>query len=110
MIPALLLATLAAPAADFDCHSELQRVAAEMRGQGYEAVEGPYAVSPGDLRVHGVFAEGDGHRIVEHRCARGRVVSRSWSESQAGSREEELTMDSLERIARRLYQRRGEQQ
>ena len=105
MIAAYLLAALA-PADD--CRAELERMAAEARGQGYEAVQGPYEVSPGDVRVHAVQREDGGHRIVEHRCDGGRVVSRSWVEREPRAEAEATPLESLLRGAKWPQQRRGE--
>jgi hypothetical protein len=103
---ALLAAAQASPA--FDCRAELERVAAVARGEVYEAVEGPYEVGPGDLRVHAVVMEGNGHRIVEHRCEDGRVVSRSWTESMESDEDAPWNSDSLERIAAEIGRPRAE--
>ena len=99
MIFAFVLLAAAEPGVAFDCRAELERVAAHARGQGYEAVEGPYEVTTGDLRVHAVVMEGNGHRIDEHRCEEGRVVSRSWHESLEAADEGPWDSESLERIA-----------
>jgi hypothetical protein len=82
---ATALLAMTAPALPADCRAELGRLAAEARSQGYEAVEGPYEVEAGDWRAHTVVAGGGGHRIVEHRCVDGRVVTRSWSEHPDGA-------------------------
>ena len=109
MLATLAILAVAQSAAAFDCRAELERAAAEAREAGYEAVEGPYEVSPGDLRVHAVVAEGRGHRIVEHRCEDGRVVSRSWTETMAGADEPEpWDGEALERIAAALHKGRPE--
>ena len=100
MFAAALLA-LATPASALpaDCRAELGRLAAEARVEGYEAVEGPYEVGPGDWRAHAVVADGAGHRIVEHRCVDGRVVSRSWSERPEGAGDGPTPIESLLRGA-----------
>ena len=105
MLAAYLLAALAAPADD--CPAELGRLAGQARGEGAEAVEGPYEVAPGDVRIHAVHAEDGGHRIVEHRCEGGRVVSRSWTERGSGAEAAATPIESLLRGAR-WEQRRGE--
>ena len=104
MIFALALLAAAEPDPAFDCRAELERVAADARGLGYEAVEGPYEVTPGDLRIHAVVMEGNGHRIDEHRCEDGRIVRRSWRESMAGEESGPWNSESLERIAGELNQ------
>src|SRR3546814_20907311 len=55
------------------CSSDL-----EARGQDYVAVEGPYAIAEGDVRIHMVRAEGSGHRIREHRCLGAELGARDW--------------------------------
>jgi hypothetical protein len=107
MIAALALLAAAQPAA-FDCRAELEHAAEELRGQSYEAVEGPYEVSAGDLRIHAVAMEGNGHRIVEYHCEDGHLVSRSWIETMVDAQDESWNRDSLERIAGELYKRQPE--
>ncbi|MGQ0559803.1 MAG: hypothetical protein ACT4OE_09495 [Sphingosinicella sp.] len=94
MLTAVLLAASLTPLA---CRPELERIAADARGQPYDLVQGPYEVVPGDLRVHVVYSEDGVHRIVEHRCENGRVVSRSWTERGNGA----LDPSSIESILRR---------
>lgn len=105
----LLLAQAAVPEfsrADDDfataeaCQARLAQLAAEARGYGYEAVEGPYVLAPGDVRFHTVRSEGSGHRIGETRCEDSRLSSRSWTRTMEPA-EEEFTIESA---ARRLQQ------
>jgi hypothetical protein len=81
-----------------ECVLHLDILAGEARGQRLDAVKGPYEVSPGDLRIHTVQAEGSGHLIHEHRCEESRFSSRSWTHSLEGS-EEEFTVESVVRRA-----------
>ena len=99
MLAAALIALSAPALPAADCRAELVRIAAEARAEGYEAVEGPYEVEPGDWRAHAVVADGAGHRVVEHRCVDGRVVSRSWSESPEGAGDGPTPIESLLRGA-----------
>lgn len=47
------------------CKAFLATRADTARGGGFDAVEGPYPVAAGDVRIHTVRAEGRGHRIEE---------------------------------------------
>jgi hypothetical protein len=64
----------------------------------YDAVQGPYMIAEGDVRIHMVRAEGSGHRIWEHRCLAEKLSARSWSHSMADT-EEEFTVESVARKA-----------
>lgn len=117
MIALLLLA--AAAAADFEtpfepapqsfadeaaCKAFLADRAGEARGGGFDAVEGPYPVAAGDVRIHTVRAEGRGHRIGEQRCLGAALSARSWHhslEEEVGETEEEppFTAESAARSA-----------
>ncbi len=80
------------------CTAHLAGLAAGARGRGYDAVEGPYVLAAGDVRIHTVRAEGSGHRIAEHRCLGGTLSSRSWTHGMAAD-EPEFTVESAARAA-----------
>ena len=121
---ALLLALLLAPSpadepAPFEpgresfadagaCKAHLFSLAAEARRGDYAAVEGPYDIAAGDVRIHMVRAEREGHRIAEHRCLGSALSSRSWRHSLAPA-EEEFTIESVARNAEWLKQDAPEQ-
>jgi hypothetical protein len=108
-IPLLLLLTAASEETPFDasresfadaaaCKARLAGLADEARGGRFDAVEGPYEVSPGDTRFHTVRADGSGHRIAEHRCLAEKLSGRSWTHAMAGA-EPEWTVESVARNA-----------
>jgi hypothetical protein len=80
------------------CTARLASLAADARGGGYDAVEGPYALAAGDVRIHMVRAEGAGHRIAEHRCLAEKLSARSWTHAMAQD-EPEFTVESAARAA-----------
>ena len=80
------------------CRAELVRLADDARAKGYDAVEGPYDLAAGDVRIHSVIAEGPGHRIAEHRCLAEKLSGRSWTHSMAAA-EPEFTVESVARTA-----------
>lgn len=80
------------------CTARLSGLAAEARGGGFDAVEGPYELAAGDTRIHTVRAEGSGHRIAEHRCLAEKLSARSWTHAMAGA-ETEWTVESAARNA-----------
>ena len=90
------------------CKARLAHLASEARGEGYEAVEGPYEVAAGDVRIHMVAVAGRGHRIHEHRCAGADLASRSWRRSMETD-EPEFTIESVVRTAEWLKQSRREE-
>jgi hypothetical protein len=67
------------------CRARLVALAAEARAENADAVEGPYEIEGGDVRIHSVRAEGAGHRIVEHRCLAEKLSGRSWSHEMEDS-------------------------
>ena len=81
-----------------ECEARLSELAGRARGGGYEAVEGPYEVAAGDVRIHMVAVEGRGHRISEHRCAGAELAGRSWRHSMEED-EAEFTVESVVRSA-----------
>lgn len=111
-LPALLLlAATTAPAeeAPFEpagkafadaaaCKTHLAALLSEAKVSSYAAVEGPYEVAPGDVRIHLVAAEGAGHRITEHRCLAEKYSSRSWTHSMAEA-DEDFTVEKVARTA-----------
>jgi hypothetical protein len=120
---ALLL--LAAVAADFEtpfqaaaqsfadaaaCKAFLAERAGEARGGGFDAVEGPYVLAAGDVRIHTVRAEGKGHRIDEQRCLGAALSGRSWRHSlEDGDEEPGFTAESAARSAPWLKKLPGQQ-
>ena len=114
----LLLLALASAEAPFEpsaesfadaaaCKARLASLASDARGGGFDAVEGPYEIAAGDVRVHFVRAEGPGHRISEHRCLAGKLSGRSWTHAMAGAAPE-FTIDSVARTAPWLQKQRTE--
>jgi hypothetical protein len=80
------------------CKAFLASKADDARRGGYDAVEGPYVIAAGDVRMHTVRAEGSGHRISEQRCLAEKLSGRSWSHDM-GPREPEFTIESVARSA-----------
>ena len=89
------------------CKAFLATRAGEARGQGYDAVEGPYEIAAGDVRIHTVRAEGRGHRIDEQRCLDAALSGRSWRHSLEGEGADEppFTVESVARSAAWLKKR-----
>ncbi|HYG48337.1 MAG TPA: hypothetical protein VD846_10410 [Allosphingosinicella sp.] len=83
------------------CKAFLATRAGEARGEGFDAVEGPYELAAGDVRIHTVRAEGKGHRIDEQRCLGAALSGRSWRHSLEDEKEEEeaFTAESAARSA-----------
>lgn len=92
------------------CKAHLVTLANGAGGSDYVAVQGPYDIASGDVRIHMILAEGDGHRIAEHRCLGAALSSRSWRHSMAGAEEEQATIESLARDAEWLKKDGPEQQ
>jgi hypothetical protein len=90
------------------CTRHLETLTQQAAAAGYDAVEGPYRIAEGDVRIHMVRAEGAGHRITEHRCLGPTLSARSWSHSMEQD-EPEFTVESVARTAPWLKQRRPEQ-
>ena len=83
------------------CQAFLATRAGEARGLGFDAVEGPYDLAAGDVRIHTVRAERNGHRIHEQRCLGAALSGRSWHHSlDEGDREEEEEAFTVESVAR----------
>ena len=80
------------------CKAHLAGLATEARTGAFDAVEGPYELTPEDLRIHTVRAEGAGHRIAEHRCLAEKLSTRSWTHAMADA-EPEWTVESAARSA-----------
>ena len=59
------------------CRTALVAHAAEARGAAV-AIEGPYEVAVGDVRMHRVDVSERGHRITEERCLVAALSRRSW--------------------------------
>lgn len=91
------------------CRTHLEKLAGEARRQDYVAVEGPYTIAAGDIRIHKVRAEPAGHRITEHRCLESELASRSWRHAM-GEAEAPTTLESMAREAQWLKQSGPEQQ
>jgi len=83
------------------CKAFLATRAGEARGGGFDAVEGPYELAAGDVRIHTVRAEGRGHRIDEQRCLGAALSGRNWRHSLEDEDEEEeaFTVESAARSA-----------
>ena len=107
-LPLLLVA--AAQPAEFEpvqsfadaaaCRAHLEGLVEQARRQGVDAVEGPYAIAAGDVRIHMVRAEADGHRIDEHRCLGGELSARSWRHTmRRGDADAPFTIESVARSA-----------
>jgi hypothetical protein len=80
------------------CKAFLATRAVEARRERYDAVEGPYAIAAGDVRIHTVRADGKGHLISEQRCLAEKLSGRSWSHSIEPD-EPEFTVESVARTA-----------
>ena len=80
------------------CRAHLESLAGAARAEAYYAVEGPYELAAGDVRIHIVRTEGAGHRITEHRCLAEKLSGRSWVHAMADA-EPEFTVDSVARSA-----------
>jgi hypothetical protein len=81
------------------CKAALAARAGEALGRGFDAVEGPYEVAAGDVRIHTVRAEGRGHRIDEQRCLGASLSERSWTHSLEDGEETPFTAESAARSA-----------
>lgn len=82
------------------CSAFLAARAGEARRAGFDAVEGPYLLAVGDVRIHTVRAEGRGHRINEQRCVGAALSGRSWHHGlEAGPEHEAFTAESAARSA-----------
>jgi hypothetical protein len=93
------------------CRTELATRVAGARKGGYVAVEGPYDLAAGDVRVHMVMADGTGHQISEHRCLAEKLSSRSWRHSMDGSlAEAPATIKSMAAKAEWLKEAPGKKQ
>jgi hypothetical protein len=93
------------------CRAELVTRVAGARKAGHVAVEGPYDLATGDVRVHMVQADGAGHQISEHRCLAEKLSSRSWRHSMDGSvAEAPATIESMAAKAEWLKKAPGEKQ
>ena len=90
------------------CAAHLAGLAGRARAGGYDAVEGPYQLGPGDVRIHMVRAEGAGHVISEYRCLAEKMSERRWTHSMAGA-DAEFTVESAARAAPWLKKPRAEQ-
>ena len=60
------------------CKTHLARLAADERLREHVAVEGPYDIAAGDVRIHWVDVSGSGHRITEHRCLAEQLSARTF--------------------------------
>lgn len=110
-LAAVLLAIVAAPLGASDevpfepstslfadaaaCRSGLAQMVAAERPRDHVAVEGPYDVTPGDVRAHWVDVSGTGHRITEHRCLAEKMSRRSWRHSMADGDGEARTIEQM---------------
>jgi hypothetical protein len=89
------------------CKAFLAGEVAEARRSGFEAVEGPYDIVAGDVRIHTVQAVGNAHRIHEQRCLAEKLSDRSWTRSMAADAQE-FTIESVARTAEWLKKGGGE--
>ncbi|MFL6843687.1 MAG: hypothetical protein ACJ8ER_02265 [Allosphingosinicella sp.] len=89
------------------CKAFLAARAADARRQDYDAVEGPYSLAAGDVRIHTVRAEGKGHRIDEQRCLGAALSGRSWTHSLEAE-ETPFTVESVARSAPWLKKAAGQ--
>jgi hypothetical protein len=80
------------------CKAFLATQAEEARHGGFDAVEGPYVLAAGDVRIHTVRADGSGHRIHEQRCLAEKLSARSWRHALVAD-EPEFTVESVARSA-----------
>lgn len=123
LAPLLLLCASAASASDevpFEpskerfadapaCKARLAGLIAEARAHAHVAAEGPYELTPGDVRAHSVAVSGSGHSITEHRCLGEALSSRTWRHSMDGSASDEPdTIDSMAAKAEWLKKPRGD--
>lgn len=93
------------------CRVHLEELVGEARRQDYVAVEGPYAIAAGDVRIHMVRAEGNGHRIQEHRCLGAQLSVRDWRHGMGtADADEPFTIESVARKAEWLKKGSGEEQ
>ena len=90
------------------CKAHLAELAREARRAGHEAVEGPYELAAGDVRIHVVAVDGRGHRISEHRCTGAALAGRSWRHSMEDEAPE-FTVESVVRSAEWLKKGRSQQ-
>jgi hypothetical protein len=83
------------------CKAFLATRAGEARRQSFDAVEGPYEIAAGDVRIHTVRAEGRGHRIDEQRCVGAALSARNWRHSleEEEGEEDAFTAESAARSA-----------
>ena len=118
LLPLLLLTAAAdevpfEPAAEHfadagSCRAHLVALVGAARAERYDAVEGPYEIAPGDVRIHMVRASGNGHHIAEHRCLAAALSARDWTHAMAAD-EAEFTVESVARSAAWLKKGRAEQ-
>ena len=93
------------------CRAHLGSLVTIARRDKHEAVEGPYELAAGEVRVHIVDVAGSGHRITEHRCLAEQLSTRSWRHSMAGGEEEEPeTVESMAAKAEWLKKEPAKQQ
>jgi len=83
------------------CKAFLATHVREARDKGFDAVEGPYQLAAGDVRIHTVRAEGRGHRIEEQRCLGAALWGGSGRHSLGDEESEEppFTAESAARSA-----------
>lgn len=92
-----------------ECKARLAAIADESRRGAYDAVEGPYDLGSGEVRIHTVAAEGKAHRIAEHRCLAEKLSSRSWTHRMEED-SPEFSIDSVARSAAWLKQGAAQKQ
>ena len=77
------------------CRNHLEQVVDEARSGDFDAVEGPYALTAGDVRAHTVRSDGLGHRVSEYRCEGAQLSTRSWVERLDRRAEGPYSIESL---------------
>ena len=80
------------------CKAFLAAEADEARHGGFDAVEGPYDLAAGDVRIHTVRADGSGHSIHEQRCLADKLSGRTWRHAMIVD-QPEFTVESVARSA-----------
>lgn len=119
LLPLLLIA--AAEPAEFEpaqrfadaaaCRTHLEGLVEQARQQDFDAVEGPYSIAAGDVRIHMVRSEADGHRIDEHRCLGAELSARSWRHTISRAKADEpFTIESVARNAEWLKKGSGKEE
>ena len=78
-----------------ECQGHLQQIVDTARGGDFDVVEGPYALSPSDVRAHMIRADGLGHRVSEYRCEDAQLSARTWIERMDHRADGAFSIESL---------------